>query len=111
MADFMISKEACEHMGAGKVCSYCGDPVVPIRTVDNIGNPTYWPGCESCHVASVFLGVQPWVYKSAVGMVDGLGFKPYGYEVERKSQISKTCSLVIQFYSVISSILEEMECE
>lgn len=31
---------------AGTVCDRCGRKPVPIRTVDNAGNPTYWSGCK-----------------------------------------------------------------
>lgn len=28
------------------VCEYCGRQLIPIETVDNANNPTYWSGCK-----------------------------------------------------------------
>lgn len=29
----------------GNVCNRCGRKITPLKTVDNCGQPTYWPGC------------------------------------------------------------------
>lgn len=44
---YQITKETCQKMidDRGNVCDYCGRDIVPIETVDNAKQPTYWPGC------------------------------------------------------------------
>ena len=52
------------------VCDYCGRKIVPIRTVDNSRNPTYWAGClhgsNSGHFTN---GVPKEVFKLARKLV------------------------------------------
>ena len=53
MSAYSITREACQatiDSVHDPVCPGCGGPVVPIETVDNSRNPTYWSGCETCLV-------------------------------------------------------------
>ncbi len=45
---YVTTKKRCESQIGDVVCPGCGGKVVPIRTVDNAGNPTYWSGCNYC---------------------------------------------------------------
>jgi hypothetical protein len=44
---YMVSKAECQRKinSLGNVCDRCGRKIVPLETVDNSGNPTYWAGC------------------------------------------------------------------
>ncbi len=44
---YQITKKQCQKAinERGNVCSYCGRDIVPIKTVNNANEPTYWPGC------------------------------------------------------------------
>lgn len=44
---YQITKKECQKRidELNNVCDRCGRKIIPIRTVDNAGNPTYWSGC------------------------------------------------------------------
>lgn len=44
---YKITKKQCQDKinELNNVCDRCGRKIVPIRTVDNSGDPTYWSGC------------------------------------------------------------------
>jgi hypothetical protein len=45
---YQVTKKQCQSKidSNGKpVCSRCGLPIVPLKTVNNGGTPTYWSGC------------------------------------------------------------------
>lgn len=46
---YQTTKKECQSIidKHNRVCQRCGRRLVPINTVDNFGNPTYWSGC--CH--------------------------------------------------------------
>lgn len=43
----------------GNVCDSCGRKIVPIETVDNSNNPTYWAGCKHGGESGNFTGGVP----------------------------------------------------
>lgn|SRR3990167_8967259 len=76
MTEYKTSKAYCQSMIKG-VCDHCGGEIVPLETVDNSGNPTYWAGCESC---SIFCsGVSKEVFEIAKRMVIEEHYKPYSH--------------------------------
>ena len=87
------------------VCTHCGGELMPLKTVDNSGDPTYWIGCESCQRFDN--GTKERIYKIAVRMVDERHFTSYNYEQQpdkekepdqfdywRKGQIGGTVNIV-----------------
>jgi hypothetical protein len=52
MIKYQITKEECANRCVGRVCCRCGEPLIPIETVDNSNNPTFWAGCLSCSIFS-----------------------------------------------------------
>ena len=44
---YQVTKIQCQKQidKLGNVCDRCGREIVPIKTTDNAGNPTYWSGC------------------------------------------------------------------
>ena len=44
---YQITRKQCNDRikELGNVCDSCGRGIVPVKTVDNGGNPTYWSGC------------------------------------------------------------------
>lgn len=44
---YQVTKIQCQKNinKANMVCDRCGRAIVPIKTRDNSGNPTYWGGC------------------------------------------------------------------
>jgi len=109
--DYKTDKETCAKSIKG-VCSHCGEMVVPLETVDNSGDPTFWAGCKRCNRFE-HIGTDPKVYKIAEKLVDERGFRFYGHisdkdtdtkqtkENNRMSQISGACGIVrdVLFYS------------
>lgn len=47
MKEYRTTKEQCQKTidQYGYVCDSCGRKIVPIETVDNSGDPTFWAGC------------------------------------------------------------------
>ena len=99
---YKITKEQCRTHISG-VCSRCGGEIAPMETVDNSGDPTFWPGCEKCMTFDH--GVDEKIFKTAAKLFDG-GYLHYSHidhnttddeETKRYkngSQISGTCGLV-----------------
>jgi hypothetical protein len=85
MSEYKITKEACAAMING-VCPGCGGEVIPLETVDNALDPTFWPGCETC--SRFVSGVDPSVYLTAAAMVDG-GFRAYSSLSEPRDKADK----------------------
>lgn len=70
-------KECLEEIARfDNVCDRCGRKLVPMKTVDNADNPTYWVGCYhgSKEYGHFTHGVPKETYKLAVKLVleDGL---------------------------------------
>jgi hypothetical protein len=43
---YQTTQEECQNnIIKGNVCGYCGLEIVPIETVNNSGEPTFWSGC------------------------------------------------------------------
>ena len=51
-----VTEKECAKLCINKVCQRCGEPISPIKTVDNAHNPTHWAGCLNC---SIFSGGTP----------------------------------------------------
>lgn len=73
--EYSISKESCQKMIGDKVCSNCGEPIVPLETVDNAHNPTFWAGCHSC--SRFDWGVSRKVFEMGKLMVVKKNYEPY----------------------------------
>jgi len=74
---YQTTKKQCQENidRQNHVCDYCGRKIVPIKTVDNAHNPTYWAGCMHGGKWGVFThGVPKEVYKLAYKLVceDGM---------------------------------------
>lgn len=88
---YQITKEVCQANidKNGNVCDYCGRDIVPIETVDNADNPTYWAGCmHGTKTAGNFTGgVKREIYELAEKLVCD-GEQPYAHK--HKSEYCKT---------------------
>lgn len=44
---FQVTKKQCQKRidELNNVCDWCGRNIVPLKTVNNSGEPTYWAGC------------------------------------------------------------------
>jgi hypothetical protein len=71
---YSITREQCQAAISG-VCSGCGGELVPIGTVDNAGDPTFWSGCMRCSMFDG--GCDPLVFRVARAMVTEHHFVPY----------------------------------
>ena len=86
------------------VCDRCGRKIVPIETVNNSGDPTYWAGClHGGKSGGIFTpGVSKDVYKIAQKLVleDSIDFgmryedKEYGLDYAWMEAVSRACSRV-----------------
>ena len=73
------------------VCDYCGRKIVPMKTVDNVGSPTYWAGCYHGSDSGHFTGGVPKeIFKLARKLV--LNGDIY-YEHSRKSDYKRNRDL------------------
>ena len=50
--EYRQTEEECLKSCKDKYCMRCGDPLSPIETVDNAGNPTFWSHCPTCMIFS-----------------------------------------------------------
>ena len=101
---YRITKTECELSIGHKVCPSCGNQVVPIETVDNSDNPTFWAGCNDCQRFSS--GVDRIIFDVAKEMVNNRNYIAYSYMGVKenhpesewpewyRSQYSGTCSTV-----------------
>lgn len=107
---YKITKDQCKANIHG-ICSGCGGEITPIETVDNSGDPTFWPGCEKCSVFDY--GTDPHIFNIAKRMVEegyshyggDIISSPYGKSEEYKkywlsSQIRGTTGLVRQILKI-----------
>lgn len=91
------------------VCDQCGGKLIPLKTVDNSGVPTYWGGCESCN--KFCWGVHKKVWKISRTLVEKERWTPYStmdrYESEKDEKLFKyyldcqTSGAVRQVYDVL----------
>ena len=103
MTTYKTTKEQCAERITG-ICAQCGGEITPLETVDNAGDPTFWPGCEKC--CRFDNGVDPEIYRIAKKMVVGENYYHYAHiRIEDKdskdvrqfkieSQIGGTCGIV-----------------
>lgn len=114
MKEYKITPVQCMEMVGDNVCPGCGGKLVPIETVDNAGNPTFWAACETC--STFQWGVPKIVQIIASKLVIEGGHVEYthlgpSYDLEgnslaqwQRSQIAGTTGLVskvIKFYNEI----------
>lgn len=63
---YQTTKIQCsKQIPANHVCEGCGHSLVPIRTHDNSGQPTYWVGCMNKWCCVFTYGVHKNQYKLA----------------------------------------------
>lgn len=107
---YKITKARCQKMING-ICRRCGGGLVPFKTVDNAGDPTYWAGCPKCSVFD--WGCKPEIYEIAKQLVDSCYYTHYSHidrpkdnatkkakEQYRTTQISGTTSIVMDVLRV-----------
>lgn len=104
MKEYSITEEKCKSLIRG-VCNGCGGVLSPIETVDNAGNPTFWPHCPSCQ--KYHYGTPLNVFVAAKKLFEG-GHIPYDFIKEgdyqyKESQISGACALVEKVMLILES--------
>jgi hypothetical protein len=120
---YKISKEQCAAIVDGLVCDGCGGPLEPMETVDNAGDPTFWPVCNSC--SKYHWGTKKEIHEIAKRLVDDFHYIAYSHmenpacrtndaewykQYYRTAQIAGACSIVrnvLQIKSEIESVLLE----
>ena len=83
---YQTTKAHCQKMIRG-ICSQCGGKLVPIKTVDNSRQPTYWSGCERC--CRFDWGCDPEIYEIAKRLVDSHYYVPYTHMDQPKDNATK----------------------
>ena len=87
---YQTTKQQCQKQidELDNVCDRCGRKIIPIKTVNNGGEPTYWPGCMHGQTGKdawghFTQGVKKWIFDLASKLVleDSLSF---GMSVEDK---------------------------
>ena len=76
MKEYQITKEQCQSRIKG-VCEGCGGKIEPIETVDNLGNPTFWQGCNNCQCFRG--GIDEKYFKIARELIEKDIIKPYSH--------------------------------
>lgn len=103
---YQTTKTQCQKQinELGNVCDRCGMKLVPIKTEDNAGNPTYWQGCfhgNDKGMGCFTHGVKKEVYEIAYKLVleDGLywsmGFDGSDFEYLFQGSVSKATRLIM----------------
>lgn len=76
MTKYQVTKKECQKKidELGNVCDRCGRKIVPLKTVNNSGTPTYWAGCmhgqtEKGAWGHFTYGVKKDVYELAIKLV------------------------------------------
>lgn len=115
--EYKTTKERCQERidRSPVVCPGCGGVIVPLETVDNSGDPTFWSGCEHCQQFTH--GFPSKVFEIAKIMVHEYHCQPFrhmpnphnGTEAEKayyyESQIRGTCpevALVLRIHTQIT---------
>jgi hypothetical protein len=115
--EYQTTKEECQRRidENNNVCPGCGGPLIPLETVDNSYNPTFWAGCSPC--MSFSDGVRPRIFKIADAMVREHDHTCYSHtkfpsngtseekEYWAKSQIRGTCKQ-IQKILILNKVFE-----
>lgn len=76
MTEYVTTREQCQALIRG-VCSGCGGEIVPLETVDNARNPTFWAGCVKC--SRFDQGVDERVFRTARSLVEQHRLIPYSF--------------------------------
>lgn len=103
MTEYRTTREQCQTMIEGVVCSGCGGPLEPLETVDNAKHPTFWPGCVAC--SQFDYGVRPQLFAVARSLVEKHRLVPYKSVREGEFQYleSQTRGAV----SIVADVLHE----
>lgn len=74
---YKTTKEQCQERidRSPVVCPGCGGVIVPLETVDNSGDPTFWAGCTKCQQFTN--GFPPRVFEIAKKMVHEYNHQPF----------------------------------
>jgi len=86
---YSITKKECQkkiNKSGVVVCPGCGGIIVPIETVDNAHNPTFWSGCKKCMVFEN--GIIPEAFEIATQMVNN-NFRAYHDKEPDKTNIDE----------------------
>ncbi|KKR00157.1 MAG: hypothetical protein UT24_C0016G0046 [Candidatus Woesebacteria bacterium GW2011_GWB1_39_12] len=108
MKKYQVTKKQCQkHIDqVNNVCDRCGRKIVPIKTVDNSHNPTYWAGCfhgskDKDAFGNFTYGVPKETYKLAYKLVlqDNLYLgmkkeKGSDFEYLFQNGVSKICGIL-----------------
>lgn len=102
--EYKITSESCAKMVEGLVCASCGGNLEPFETVDNAGDPTYWPHCPKCQV--IDWGVKEEIHKAAAYLVDNMNFVSYrsidpSEHMYRERQIRGAISTVLNVMAAV----------
>jgi len=87
---YSITKKKCQeniNKSGVVVCPGCGGKIVPIETVDNSHNPTFWRGCKKCMMFEN--GVRPEAFEIATKMVKDNYFRVYHDKEPDKANIDE----------------------
>ena len=105
---YQVTKKQCQEQinKLDNVCDNCGRKIVPIKTVDNGGSPTYWAGCfhgdnSKGAWGNFTSGVPKEIYKLAYKLVleDDLYLgmkkeKGYDFDYLFESGVSTVCRIL-----------------
>lgn len=83
---YITTKKQCQKQidKLNNVCDTCGRKIVPLKTVDNGGSPTYWAGCmHGTDWGNYTAGVSKDTYDLAVKLVLE-DYTPFKTEFEDK---------------------------
>jgi hypothetical protein len=103
---YQVTKNQCQKKidELKNVCDRCGRKIVPLKTVNNGGEPTYWAGC--LHGDKVYghftQGVKKEIYDLAIKLIleDSLYFgmsnedKKIGFDYAWKNAIYRNCDKI-----------------
>lgn len=103
---YVITRKQCksEIDKNQNVCERCGRKLVPIKTVDNVGSPTYWSGCRHGNKYGHFtFGVSKETYDLAVKLVleDSINFgirhedKEISYDYAFMEATRRACNMIL----------------
>ena len=108
-----ITYEECKKRIFG-VCSHCGGELVPMETVNNADEPTFWAGCERCQI--ICWGVKPKIFEIAKLLVTKKYYTPLGHlsypdgknkDYEKywtESQTGSACNIVLDMLTTAKEL-------
>jgi hypothetical protein len=102
---YMTTREQCAERIFG-VCAGCGGELVPLETVDNSGNPTFWAGCEVCSVFDN--GVSKLTFEIAKKMVTECNHIAYSHldRPDNKDEAYKKYWLSSQIRGTVYTVIK-----